>query len=264
MVRRTHDIEPRRWYEELSRRVQLDSSASPAGARAWATGVVAAALRSVQRNPAHRANWLQARGRVIRALIAPGVRQAQDPVQMPAEIRAGAELLAALGDEVRVIEPGAKSILDDLDRGGSAVTIESTRAAQQSVDGLLRAVLLESTHDESDRDPAWLRWLPVDLGLPHRDLVAVLSDSATSVADLRATKEFLKSVRILAAGSGERRLAAQLYAATIAAALAHHGVRLSTQSPPALRTALSELASADVSPHLRTLAEAGLKALGNA
>ena len=67
-------------------------------------------------------------------------------------------------------------------------------------------------------------------------------DIATTLEQLEQTKNVFKTMRMIGETAEERRLAARLYAASIAAAIVHHDARISRQSDQALHRALSRLA----------------------
>lgn len=78
---------------------------------------------------------------------------------------------------------------------------------------------------------------------------------ASDLDALRHAKEVFKSLRMTGRSARERRLAARFYAATIAAALVHHGTRITTQSDRAVRTALERLSQDTTVPaSIRSLA----------
>ena len=106
-------------------------------------------------------------------------------------------------------------------------------------------------------DPAMAAadWLARDID-PHRpSAVALLTDPESPLEALKKAKDAYKTMRILGETSADRRLAARLYAATIAAAIAHHGRRISRQSDTALQRGLRSLVEDDTMPDpLRELA----------
>jgi len=118
---------------------------------------------------------------------------------------------------------------------------------------------------EASIDPAMAAadWLARDIDAAHPSAVALLTDPGVPVEHLRKAKDVFKTMRILGEHSADRRLAARLYAAAIAAALIHHDQRISRQSDTALARGLQGLLEATELPEpLRMLAGAALCRLG--
>ena len=118
---------------------------------------------------------------------------------------------------------------------------------------------------EAAVDPAMAAadWLARDIDPGHDSAVALLTDPDVSPETLEKAKDVYKTMRILGETSADRRLAARLYAASIGAALVHHGRRISRQSESALKRGLQSLhEGADVPDPLRQLAGTALCVLG--
>lgn len=96
---------------------------------------------------------------------------------------------------------------------------------------------------EATGDPALgaADWLVRDLSPRHAGAFALLADPAATLEELRRAKTVFKTMRVMGETPGDRDLAARLYAATIAAALVHHGERISTQNDASVMRALSSL-----------------------
>ena len=119
---------------------------------------------------------------------------------------------------------------------------------------------------EASIDPAKAAadWLARDIDPSCESAVALLTNSDVSLSSLRKAKDVYKTMRILGETSADRRLAARLYAASIAAALVYHSRQISRQSNSALKRALSSLhEDADAPEPLRHLAGTALCHLGN-
>ena len=105
-------------------------------------------------------------------------------------------------------------------------------------------------------------WLARDIDPTQPSAVALLTDPDVSLENLRKAKSVFKTMRILGETSADRRLAARLYAAAIAAALARYNQRVSRQSNEALLRGLRSLLEDDQMPdRLRKLAGSALGAL---
>ena len=106
-------------------------------------------------------------------------------------------------------------------------------------------------------DPAMASadWLASDIDPDADSAVHLITRRETSLELLHQAKSAFKTMRIIGETSADRRLAARLYAGTIAAGLAHHDVRISGQSDAALRRAFSALQEDESMPTaLRDLA----------
>ena len=104
-------------------------------------------------------------------------------------------------------------------------------------------------------------WLARDIDPTKPSAVALLTDPDVSLENLRKAKSVFKTMRILGETSADRRLAARLYAAAIAAALARYNQRVSRQSNEALLRGLRSLLEDDQMPdRLRKLAGSALGA----
>ena len=102
-------------------------------------------------------------------------------------------------------------------------------------------------------------WLARDIDPNYNTAVELLTDSAVSLETLRKAKDVYKTMRILGESPADRRIAARLYAASIGAALVHHGCRISRQSESALQRGLQSLGTDKRMPQpIRRLAEAAL------
>lgn len=118
---------------------------------------------------------------------------------------------------------------------------------------------------ESAVDPATAAadWLARDIRPGCGGAVALVTDQGATIEELRAAKDVFKAMRVVGETGVDRRTAARLYAAVIAAALVHHDHRISRQSDRAVRRALTTLACDHEAPAaLRSLATAGLARLG--
>lgn len=118
---------------------------------------------------------------------------------------------------------------------------------------------------ESAADPATAAadWLARDIDPGRRSAVALLTDRDTPLDNIKRAKDAYKTMRLLGETPDDRRLAARLYAASIAAGLAHHGRRISRQSDSALRRGLQSLRDdVEVPEPLRRLATDALDILG--
>ncbi len=117
---------------------------------------------------------------------------------------------------------------------------------------------------EATLDPALAAadWLAHEIDADHQTAVGLLTDPSISLEKLAAAKAAYKTMRIVGETAADRRLGAKLYAAAIAAALAHHQQRISRQSDAAVRRAVEALVDdATVAQPLRTVAGAALCAL---
>jgi len=96
---------------------------------------------------------------------------------------------------------------------------------------------------ESSSDPARAAadWLVRDISPHHESAWAMLADSSVSMAELHQAKTAFKTMRIMGETVADRRHAARLYAATIAAARVRHGESITRQSQGAIRRALETL-----------------------
>jgi len=96
---------------------------------------------------------------------------------------------------------------------------------------------------DTSTDPAMASadWLAMDIDESRPSAVALLTDSAVTLSQLRKAKSVYKTMRMVGETAADRRLGARLYAAAIAAALIWHGRRISRQSDAALRRAFQSL-----------------------
>ena len=118
---------------------------------------------------------------------------------------------------------------------------------------------------ESQLDPAMAAadWIARDIDSRHQTVVDLLTDRTISVDQLMQAKDAFKTMRVVGETSNDRRLAARMYAATIAAALVHFNMRITRQSDLALRRAFEALLEdEEMLEPLRTLAGSALCQLG--
>ena len=117
---------------------------------------------------------------------------------------------------------------------------------------------------DASADPAMAAadWLASDIDPARPTVAELLTDPNISLDNLRKAKDVYKTMRILGETSMDRRIAANLYAASIGAALLYHGERISRQSNDALHRGLEALQTDKKMPQpLRDLARAGLVAV---
>ena len=117
---------------------------------------------------------------------------------------------------------------------------------------------------EASLDPALATadWLARDIDPARPSAVALLAAPDVPLEHLQRAKSVYKTMRILGETSADRRIAARLYAASIAAALARHNCRISRQSDSALSRGLQSLLDDVQMPQpLRDLAGMALGAL---
>lgn len=113
-------------------------------------------------------------------------------------------------------------------------------------------------------DPALVAadWLAEDIAPGCGGALRLLTDPTASVAALRGAKDAFKTMRIMGEHPTDRRLGARLYLASIAAALAFHGQRISAQGDEKLARALERARDDDDEPGpLRHLAIVALRRL---
>jgi len=92
--------------------------------------------------------------------------------------------------------------------------------------------------------------------------IALLTSDETTLEELGRAKTLFKTLRIEGETLEDRSLGAMLYAATIAAALARFGERITRQRDGALRTAFARLAGNRALPReLRDLAQRAMTRL---
>ncbi len=114
---------------------------------------------------------------------------------------------------------------------------------------------------EAAMDPAMASadWLARDIDPARPTALALLTDPEVGLDSLKKAKDAYKTMRILGETSADRRLAAVLYAASIAAGIVHHGQRISRQSDAALHRGLQSLIEDTGQPaRLRHLAATAL------
>ncbi len=114
---------------------------------------------------------------------------------------------------------------------------------------------------EASIDPAMAAadWLARDIDPKCATAVDLITDRSVSLEHLQQAKAVFKTMRVLGEMSADRRLAAKLYAATIAAGLVRFNCRISRQSDDALRRGLQTLLDdAKMPDRLRDLAGGAL------
>ncbi len=114
---------------------------------------------------------------------------------------------------------------------------------------------------EASVDPAMAAadWLARDIDPTRNSAIELLTDPDVDANTLAKAKDVYKTMRILGETSADRRLAARLYAAAIAAAMVRHRLSISRQSKAALRRALKTLQEDAEAPEpLRHLAGTAL------
>ena len=96
---------------------------------------------------------------------------------------------------------------------------------------------------EASIDPAMAAadWLARDIDPNYSTAVELITDPKVSLEQLQQAKAVFKTMRVLGELSADRRLAAKLYAATIAAGLVRFNCRISRQSDGAVRRGLQAL-----------------------
>lgn len=106
-------------------------------------------------------------------------------------------------------------------------------------------------------------WLARDLSPDATDAISLVTSPATPLDTLILAKEAFKTMRLVGETVADRRLGGHLYLATIAAAMVHHGRRISTQSDESLCRALVNLRDDDTQPEpLRAIAQEALVRFG--
>jgi hypothetical protein len=98
-------------------------------------------------------------------------------------------------------------------------------------------------------------WLAQEIDDRHESAVSLLSDRAIGLESLRQAKDVFKTMRVTGETPGDRRLAARLYLGAIAAAIAVHDVRISSQSEDSVIGHLEDMIDDNEAPsELRVLA----------
>lgn len=97
---------------------------------------------------------------------------------------------------------------------------------------------LDATHDPA---VAAVDWLCQDIDPTRPTAEALLTDPRTPLETLQAAKSAFKTMRMVGETASDRRLAARMYLASIAAALVRHNARISRQSDRALVRHLQQL-----------------------
>ena len=116
----------------------------------------------------------------------------------------------------------------------------------------------------SDKDPAMTMadWLIHEIHPASESAVEFIVDPGRTTEELTSAKDVFKGMRVDGESTDDRRLAARLYTATIAAALVRHAKRITTQSDKALTKALEGLSEdAGVDGRLRELAAGAIRHL---
>ncbi len=132
----------------------------------------------------------------------------------------------------------------------------SSIAPNNNIQAALR-VALESTLDPA---VAAADWLARDIDPDRESAEDLLADPKVSLKSLQRAKAVYKTMRILGETAADRRIAARLYAAAIAAGLVRHDQRITSQSEAALRRGLKSLADdAGMPARLRELAARAMR-----
>jgi len=100
----------------------------------------------------------------------------------------------------------------------------------------------------NDDGMASVNWLAADIDPQRPSAESLLVDPAVPLDALVAAKSAYKTLRVVGESSLERRLGARWYAATIAAGIVHHGVRISSQSDNALDRGFAALVDDESMP----------------
>ena len=117
---------------------------------------------------------------------------------------------------------------------------------------------------ESGADPslASAKWLAQEIDERHESAVSLLTDRTVELESLRKAKDVFKTMRVTGETPGDRRLAARLYLGAIAAAIAFHGVRISSQSEDSVNGHLEAMVDDNEAPaELRVLARSARERL---
>ncbi len=114
---------------------------------------------------------------------------------------------------------------------------------------------------EASMDPAMATadWLARDIDPNCSGAIDLITGANLKLEQLQQAKSAFKTMRVLGENSTDRRLAATLYAATIAAGLVRFNCRISRQSDDAVRRGLKTLLDDTKLPdRLRDLGGGGL------
>ena len=115
---------------------------------------------------------------------------------------------------------------------------------------------------ETKPSEATANWLVSEIIPGSHDAITAVLAPTTSLEQLVELKNAFKSMRVSGATVGERRLAAQLYAATIATAVVRWNARISSQPTIALFDAFTALSKdSDIPEALRDIAELAVEGL---
>jgi len=99
-----------------------------------------------------------------------------------------------------------------------------------------------------DEGMASVNWLAADVDPARPTAEALLTDPEVALDALLAAKSAYKTLRVVGETASERRLGARWYAVAIAAAIVHHGSRISSQSDAALDRAFASLVDDETMP----------------
>jgi hypothetical protein len=125
----------------------------------------------------------------------------------------------------------------------------------QSSRNALSDVLRWAVESSSDASMAAADWLARDIDPNHGSVTSLLTDPRTTLEQLTQAKNVYKTMRIVGETVPDRRLAARLYLAAIAAAIVRYDRKITTQSDAALHRSLKSLVDDEEMPEkLRDLA----------
>lgn len=118
----------------------------------------------------------------------------------------------------------------------------STDTQKSTTDGTqLSDAIRWALAETQDSAMASADWLAADLDSSRPSAVALITGKDVTLQTLERAKRAYKTMRIVGETTADRRLAARLYAATIAAALVHHRTLISEQTDEALNRAFASL-----------------------
>lgn len=121
-------------------------------------------------------------------------------------------------------------------------TIDMDRSADKILIQTMRQALDEFAGESPARMADWIAGA-IDPARPT--FTFLISDPETSLDTLSRAKDMYKLMRVMAKTESVRRMGRRLYAASIAAAMVHHKVRISDQSSTALERAFHYLLMGD-------------------
>lgn len=108
-------------------------------------------------------------------------------------------------------------------------------------------------------DRTMCEWLALEIVPSARSAAAAISDTRTTLDELRSLKAAFKALRQGATAPNERNRAARLYASTLAAAIVRFDTRITQQRDIALREAFIALArDEEMEEPLRDIARAAV------